>query len=423
MVRMMGLLVCLPLLTISLSTEAWTQQSGTIPFGDSITIKWTSPGSIGAGTPIRVTLGITSIAEITLTYIGPEEPKPPPMTLLSDFSGGEVYWLIEFDSLGLPAGQYELKEKFSGIVEEEFFGIIDPPLVLSAEFDSWEAYIPAGATIIIKFTASGSFSVSGDFTGETGNLDPLPEFIWNFLIILQKDVEPGDIIEFDFSLDGTLTKTTEIIYTPGDVSGNGEVTAYDASLVLQYVVGLTDLSVEQQLAADVTDDDTITALDAALILQYTVGLITQFPVQGAPILTTKNENQILTKIIAELENISLTTELKHVLEQLECLILQQSLQGYTALLQNYPNPFNPETWLPYQLAQDTNVTISIYNLKGQPVRTLFLDNQSTGVYVMKHKAAYWDGRNSFGQQVASGLYFYTLQAGKFRATRKMVILK
>ena len=96
---------------------------------------------------------------------------------------------------------------------------------------------------------------------------------------------------------------------------------------------------------------------------------------------------------------------------------------HSLLLQNYPNPFNPETWLPYHLAQDANVTISIYNLKGQLVRTLFLGNQSAGVYVMKHQAAYWDGRDIFGQQVASGVYFYTLRAEKFRATRKMVILK
>ena len=68
---------------------------------------------------------------------------------------------------------------------------------------------------------------------------------------------------------------------PGDVSGDGKVTAYDASLVLRYVVGLTDFSVERKQAAYVTGDGTITALDAVLILQYTVGLITQFPVQLA----------------------------------------------------------------------------------------------------------------------------------------------
>ena len=103
--------------------------------------------------------------------------------------------------------------------------------------------------------------------------------------------------------------------------------------------------------------------------------------------------------------------------------LHLSLPKQSALLPNYPNPFNPETWLPYQLAEDANVTISIYNLNGQLVRSLLLGNQRSGVYVLKHQAAYWDGKDSLGQQVASGVYFYTLRAEKFRATRKMVILK
>ncbi|MBC8233158.1 hypothetical protein H8E77_26730 [bacterium] len=67
--------------------------------------------------------------------------------------------------------------------------------------------------------------------------------------------------------------------------------------------------------------------------------------------------------------------------------------------------------MPYQLAQDANVNISIYNTKGQLVRTLPLSNQSTGVYVQKGKAAYWDGRDNEGERVASSVYFYTLQVG------------
>ena len=94
-----------------------------------------------------------------------------------------------------------------------------------------------------------------------------------------------------------------------------------------------------------------------------------------------------------------------------------------ALLQNYPNPFNPETWIPYQLSQDASVTISIYNIKGQLVRTLHLGNQNAGVYITKGKAVYWDGKDAFGEKVASGVHYYTLRAGEFRATRKMVILK
>jgi len=103
--------------------------------------------------------------------------------------------------------------------------------------------------------------------------------------------------------------------------------------------------------------------------------------------------------------------------------LRLSLPKQSVLLQNYPNPFNPETWLPYQLAQDANVTISIYNIKGQFVRTLHLGNQRAGVYVPKDRAAYWDGKNSLSQKVANGIYYYTLKAGNFTATRKMVILK
>jgi len=94
-----------------------------------------------------------------------------------------------------------------------------------------------------------------------------------------------------------------------------------------------------------------------------------------------------------------------------------------SLLQNYPNPFNPDTWLPFKLANDAPVAINIYNAKGQLIRTIALGNKNAGVYITKDRAAYWDGRDSFGEKVASGVYFYTLQAGGFRATRKMLILK
>jgi len=92
-------------------------------------------------------------------------------------------------------------------------------------------------------------------------------------------------------------------------------------------------------------------------------------------------------------------------------------------LQNYPNPFNPDTWLPYQLAREAPVTINIYNIKGQLVRSLHLGLKKADVYITKDKAAYWDGRDSSGQNVTSGVYYYTLKAGNFIATRKMGILK
>ena len=95
----------------------------------------------------------------------------------------------------------------------------------------------------------------------------------------------------------------------------------------------------------------------------------------------------------------------------------------TSLLPNYPNPFNPETWIPYQLVKPTVVTLHIYSVKGVLVRTLALGHQEAGIYHSEHHAAYWDGRNEQGERVASGIYFYTLTAGNFSATRKMLILK
>ena len=107
------------------------------------------------------------------------------------------------------------------------------------------------------------------------------------------------------------------------------------------------------------------------------------------------------------------------LEQLLALFVPEK----TALLHNYPNPFNPETWIPYQLAEPTHVTVHIYTTSGTLVRTLTLGHQPAGIYQHRSRAAYWDGRNAFGEPVASGVYFYTLTTGDFTATRKMLIRK
>ncbi len=93
------------------------------------------------------------------------------------------------------------------------------------------------------------------------------------------------------------------------------------------------------------------------------------------------------------------------------------------LLQNYPNPFNPETWIPYQLSENTPVSISIYDTTGKLVRTLSLGHQSQGFYNSRERAAYWDGRNAIGERVASGIYFYQLTTPAFSQTRRLVILK
>jgi len=102
--------------------------------------------------------------------------------------------------------------------------------------------------------------------------------------------------------------------------------------------------------------------------------------------------------------------------------------GYIApeksmLLQNYPNPFNPETWIPYQLSERSDVNIRIYNSSGTLVRILALGHKEAGIYSSKSEAAYWDGMTQSGELAANGVYFYTMQAGSFASIRKMIVLK
>ncbi|MFQ6042775.1 MAG: FlgD immunoglobulin-like domain containing protein, partial [Candidatus Poribacteria bacterium] len=227
-------------------------------------------------------------------------------------------------------------------------------------------------------------------------------------------------------------------YTGGEpFYGDGNITAYDAALILQVVVGILNLGDTEYLTlerADVTGNGTVSALDAALVLQYTVGLITEFPCQqpaGAPTLNLEAEPKLLAEAIEQIESVTLSKEGQQVLEILKRLVPKPISQNRTAdavglstaLFQNFPNPFNPDTWLPYQIARDAPVTISIYDAKGQLIRTLDLGNQKAGVYVTENRAAYWDGRDNAGEKVASGVYFYTLRVGDFTTTRKMAILK
>ena len=140
-----------------------------------------------------------------------------------------------------------------------------------------------------------------------------------------------------------------------------------------------------------------------------------------PAATLKEEN--IQQWLTQAQQLDLTDATLqsgiHFLEQL----LRTLAPTETALLPNYPNPFNPETWIPYQLAEPANVTLRIYATDGTLVRMLALGHQAAGIYRHRNRAAYWDGKNELGEPVASGVYFYTLKAGNFAATRKMLIRK
>ncbi len=118
-----------------------------------------------------------------------------------------------------------------------------------------------------------------------------------------------------------------------------------------------------------------------------------------------------------------TTQITLVKRFFEKLLMPVKVPMKTKLHANYPNPFNPETWIPYQLAEDSKVTIRIYDTSGKIVKTLHAGLQKSGYYISRNKAAYWNGLTESGEKAASGVYFYELTTPKFKQTRKFVIIK
>jgi len=276
---------------------------------------------------------------------------------------------------------------------------------------------------------------------------------------------------------------TDVDKMVADVSGNGTVSAYDAALILQYVVGLIDTfpisemdpkSPQQSAPRDYTvslpdisigEGKTIqtpivindmTGLTAGGIsLKYDSKVMRAVKVSASELLSgyywksnTGLDGEVRIAFAGELppnvgqgEMFTVTFEvLPHTEGTTTPLILDTIqlsnsltitkrngsvtvLPSMTLLLQNYPNPFNPETWIPFQLADSSDVSIIIYNVKGVLVRTLHLGHKDAGSYILKGKAAYWDGRDNFGNRVASGGYFCQLKAGGFKDTRKVVLMK
>jgi hypothetical protein len=107
----------------------------------------------------------------------------------------------------------------------------------------------------------------------------------------------------------------------------------------------------------------------------------------------------------------------------EAAVALRPMPDKFSLLANFPNPFNPETWIPFELSESAEVQISIYDVSGRLVRIIDLGHKPIGAYTSRNTAAYWDGKNSIGEVVSSGIYLYTIQAGNFTATRKMLVVR
>ena len=179
---------------------------------------------------------------------------------------------------------------------------------------------------------------------------------------------------------------------------------------------------------DVNDDGSVNIFVLVMVGNFGKSLVAA-PAMAAKVeLTTRRQlttlqQRHIASTIDQLEANPRRSPTEEIALNVLKAILPERFPLTTQLLANYPNPFNPETWIPFQLSRDTEVTLVIYDVQGKPVRQLQLGTVTADRYVTADKAVYWDGKSETGEAVAGGTHFYQLRAGDYTETRKMVILK
>ena len=283
-------------------------------------------------------------------------------------------------------------------------------------------YLPSGAFFITPVSVGNTVTLAASaLIGESNGDGTLATITFEVVAVKASTLSLSNVLLTDGASVSTSPQIEAAEITepppnlPEDVNGDGVVNVLDLIFVaLHYGQTLID-------RADVNADGVVN-IDDLILVAAAIDATTAAPsvhAHGQAFFTETQLQSWLTKA-RETGNTSITY-------QKGIDVLEQLLASLTpiefALLPNYPNPFNPETWIPYQLAKPSDVTITIYSAYGTIVRTLSIGHQTVGLYQSKGRAAYWDGKNDAGEPIASGVYFYTFSAGKFTATRKMLIRK
>ena len=307
-----------------------------------------------------------------------------------------------------------LDKKLTGHVGEVLVPLRSNPNLYTVAYVHTVAYSSNGKTLMSAST-DGSICLWDVDTGERkdifkGHTGPLVDVAYS----------PNGRTLASGSDDGTVLlweiTPPESSQHSVDVNGDGVVNILDLTLVA------SNFGEQGENISDVNGDGIVNILDLTLVAAAFGDTA------AAPEISSLNLENMPTRA-------EVATWLQHarqmnlpdpifqrgirILEQLLAVLTPQE----TTLLANYPNPFNPETWIPYQLAKPADVTLTIYDINGRVVRDLDLGHQRAGMYQSRARAAHWDGRNAVGEPVASGVYFYTLTAGDFTATRKLLIRK
>ena len=354
-----------------------------------LTASATTPAILSISPTSTKSLGVGEQLTISLNIAGGENVKGYQATVVFDPDA-----LIFFSSANgdyLPDGAFfaapDVEKNYVTLASAAFAGESNGDGVL--------------ATITFQVVDT---KASGLFLSQVHLVDPEGERLFPY-------------IENGIAEDGTVEDSTVIepVYIAEDINEDGVVNIQDLVLVSSNFgkTGENEADINGDGIVDIVDLVKVAAAlgntaEAPSVHPQTLAMLTTADVQGW---LTQAQHLNLTDIVSQ-RGI-------RFLEQLLTVLIPKE----TILLPNYPNPFNPETWIPYQLANSSDVQIVIYDTRGTTVRRLTLGHQPAGYYTTRDRAAYWDGHNGLGERVATGVYFYQLQADNLSLLRKMVILK
>ena len=282
-------------------------------------------------------------------------------------------------------------------------------------------FLPAGAFFVQPIVDGNLVKLyAASLTGESNGKGTLATLIFEVIAVKASTLTLSDVLLSNTAGETFLPEVenaqiTQPTQLTEDVNADGTVNIADLVLVASNL-GKTGAT------TDINGDGQVNIADLVLVAAA-LGRSA-----AAPALLPSNALETFTAAdirlwLSQAQHLHLTNPTaENGIRFLENLLAALTPKE-TALLANYPNPFNPETWIPYHLADGGDVRITIYDGRGSVVRGLELGHQQAGRYTSRSRAAYWDGKNAVGELVASGVYFCTLTAGDFTATRKMLILK
>ena len=366
--------------------------------GVQVTFSVSSGGGTLSGT--STTTDSNGRAESTLTL----GPNPGTNTVSVSVTGIQTEQTFTAEGIRIPLAFWIISgDKQQGLPGEA----LAKPFVVEVRDRSGEP-LPGVLVTFSVTSGGGMLSVTSATTESGGRAES----------ILTLGLNPGtntvEVGVTGIQEKQSVSAIAELPAIPQDVNQDDVVNILDLVLVA------SDLGDDgADLAADVNGDGVVNILDLVLVAGA-FGDAAAAPSAQAPQTLTAADVQTWLTDARSLAG-------KDAMIKKGIVVLEQLLAAFTppetALLLNFPNPFNPETWIPYQLAENASVTLTIYDTTGVVVRRLDLGHRLAGYYTNRGKAAHWDGRNESGEPVASGVYFYQLATPSFRDLRRMVILK